>query len=336
MNTNDPSLVLVTGATGAVGPLVVRELCNAGYHVRSLSIDRPTAGVWPEGVDERTGDVTNPADVEAAMHGVGSVVHLAALLHIVNAGPELHHEYERINVGGTATVVRAAANGGVRRVVFFSTIAVYGQSAGKVLTEESPVQPENFYAQTKHTGERIVLDARAADGSHIGAVLRLAAVYGSRVKGNYRSLTRSLARNRFVPIGKGQNRRTLVYDKDVARAAVLAVEKPEAAGKVFNVSDGTFHTVRDIILSICEALGRRPPRMSLPVGVVRTAAGIAEDLAQFVGLRSPVNRAIIEKYTEDIAVDGGRICRELAFSPEYDLAAGWRETVSDMRMQGHL
>jgi UDP-glucose 4-epimerase len=114
------------------------------------------------------------------------------------------------------------------------------------------------------------------------------------------------------------------------------MEKPEAAGKVFNVSDGTFHTVHDIILSICEALGRRPPRICLPVGMVRMAAGITEDLARLVGLRSPVGRAIFEKYTEDIAVDGGRICRELGFNPKYDLAAGWRETVTDMRMRGQL
>jgi nucleoside-diphosphate-sugar epimerase len=102
----------------------------------------------------------------------------------------------------------------------------------------------------------------------LGTVLRLGAVYGSRIKGNYERLTRALAGNLglgnlgtrsrsfdklrmsglfghvpklpFIPIGNGLNRRTLVYDKDVGRAAALAVSHPAAAGRVFNVTDGGF------------------------------------------------------------------------------------------------
>ena len=103
----------------------------------------------------------------------------------------------------------------------------------------------------------------------------LGAVYGSRIKGNYERLTHALARHRFIPIGSGLNRRTLVYDKDVGRAAVLAVSHPAAAGRVFNVTDGTFHTLNEIIESICSALGRKPPRLSLPIGPVR--------LSRFIG-----------------------------------------------------
>ena len=84
-----------------------------------------------------------------------------------------------------------------------------------------------------------------ADGQPLGAVLCLGAVYGSRIKGNYERLTHAMARNRFIPIGNGLNRRMLVYDKDVGRAAVLAVSHPAAAGRVFNVTDGEFHTLRN-------------------------------------------------------------------------------------------
>jgi len=59
-----------------------------------------------------------------------------------------------------------------------------------------------------------------------------------------------LARHRFIPIGNGLNRRTLVYDKDVGRAAVLAVSRPAAAGQVFNVTDGEFHALNEIIESV--------------------------------------------------------------------------------------
>jgi len=94
----------------------------------------------------------------------------------------------------------AAKNAGVKRVVLFSTIAVYGASDGCVLNEMSPTHPDTFYALTKRAAEQIVLNARGADGQPLGAVLRLGAVYGSRIKGNYERLTHALERHRFIPI----------------------------------------------------------------------------------------------------------------------------------------
>ena len=328
---NKSSLVLITGATGAVGPRVVAALHEGGHRVRTLSLDAPPAGAWLEAVDARLGDITDPAAVQAAMQGVDAIVHLAALLHIVNPPPALRSRYERINVGGTANVVEAARQAGVGRVVFFSTIAVYGASAGGVLTEDSPLRPDSFYAQTKVDAERIVLAAKRADGTPLGTVLRLGAVYGARIKGNYERLLQSLARGRFLPVGNGSNRRTLVYDKDVALAAVLALKHSAAAGKIFNVSDGEFHTLNDIISRMCEALDRKPPHWSLPVGPVRFAAGLVEDMARLAGIKPPIMRATIDKYTEDVAVDSQRIQCELGFVPQYDLSAGWRETIGEMR-----
>ena len=93
-----------------------------------------------------------------------AVVHMAALLHIVNPPPELREKYERVNIGGTATVVEAAIKAGVKRVVLFSTIAVYGPSDGCVLNEMSPTHPDTFYAQTKRAAEQIVLNATSIGG----------------------------------------------------------------------------------------------------------------------------------------------------------------------------
>ncbi len=123
------------------------------------------------------------------------------------------------------------------------------------------------------------MNAKRNDGQSLGTVLRLGAVYGSRIKGNYERLTHALARRRFIPIGNGLNRRTLIYDKDVGRATVLTVSHPAAAGRVFNV---------------------------------------------------------IDKYTEDIAVDGSRIQTELGFKPQYDLRSGWQETIQEMCRMGEL
>lgn len=332
---SDPSLVLVTGATGAVGPAVVKELRERGYRVRSLSLDGPP-GEWPADVDVRTGDITNKDDVESAMTGAGSVIHMAALLHRTNVSEDMYPDYERINIDGTMAVARAAIAQGVGRIVFFSTISVYGPSGKRVLTEESPVSPDTIYARTKLAGEAIVLGARDNTGNPIGTVLRLAAVYGANIKGNYRSLTDYLAKKRFIPIGKGENRRTLVHDEDVARSAVLALENPAAAGKVFNVSDGQFHTMREIIAAICKALGRKEPSLYMPECLVRPLVKALVRFTRLTGLKSPFSLDMIDKYTEDLAVDASRIRAVLGFQPKYGLWEGWTEVIREMRRYGRI
>ncbi|MFH1080933.1 MAG: NAD-dependent epimerase/dehydratase family protein [Pseudomonadota bacterium] len=328
--------VLVTGATGAIGPLVVEAFRAAGYSVRTLSIDSPPISAWPDDVEVLIGDVTDASAVHIAMQGVELVIHLAALLHVVNPPEALLEKYKRVNVGGTSTVVAAAIQAGVRRIVFFSTIAVYGQSNGRILTEDTPPYPDTFYARTKLEAEKIVLEAKDEDGRRIGTVLRLGAVYGCSMKGNYRRLVQSLARGRFMPVGNGSNRRTLVYDKDVARAAVLAAIHPNATGRIFNVTDGQFHTMKAVIETLCDALGRKSPRLTLPAGPVRCLVGFLEDCARGCGLHSPIVRATVDKYTEDVAVDGGRFFTQIGFVPQYNLAAGWWEIVAEMRQSGDI
>ena len=282
------------------------------------------------------GDVTDPSVVKSTMAGVDIVIHLAALLHIADPSPELRKEYERINVGGTATVVEAAVEADVKRLLFFSTIAVYGNSNGRILNEDTPVKPDTFYAETKLAAERIVLDAKRADGRPLGTVLRFGAIYGARVKGNYQRLVQALARRRFIPMGDGSNRRTLIYDRDVSVAALLAVQHPNAVGKIYNVSDGKFHTMREVITAICQALGRKPPRFSIPFGLAQLLTGLTEDTLQLIGLEPPIGRKTLDKYTEDIAVDSQLIQRELGFKPQFDLNTGWGDTVTEMRRMGCL
>ena len=326
-----PTTVLVTGATGALGPQVVTALAAAGYAVRVLVRRPPPAGRLPGGVDVQIGDITDASAVAAAMTGCQAVVHMAALLHIVDPAPALRAEYERINVGGTANIVAAAIRAGVERLIFFSTIAVYGDSRGQILDENTPPQPTTLYGQSKLAAEQMVAQAQRADGQALGVILRLSAVYGAGVKGNYERLLHALARGRFLPLGRGQNRRTLVYDRDVAAAVVLALQHPHAAGQVFNVTDGDWHTMQTIIQTMALALGQRPPRFTLPMAPVRWLAGLVEDGAQLVGRPAPIRRATLDKYSEDIAVAGRHIQQTLGFTPRFDLATGWQDAIKRMR-----
>lgn len=329
-------MILVTGATGAVGPRVVETLLKTGHRVRTYSLDPPQPGVSQAGCEARAGDILDANALQQAMQGCAAVIHMAALLHVVNPPPSLRPKYQSINVEGTRQVIQAAIETGLKRIVFFSTIAVYGDSPSGALDEESPTFPSSFYAQSKKEAEQLVLSAHNANGQPLGTVLRLGAIYGAKIKGNYHKLVNALARGRFIPLGKGMNRRTLVYDRDVARAALLAATHPDAAGRIYNVTDGTFHSLSEIIATICSALGRPQPKIQLPVAPVRWAAGVADDMAKMVGLRSPIGRATIDKYLEEVCVSGQQIQNELGFKPQYNLEGGWKETIAEMRAAGTL
>jgi len=97
-----------------------------------------------------------------------------------------------------------------------------------------------------------------------------------------------------------------------------------------------FCTLNEIIEAICFALNRKPPRLSLPVGPMRSLIRLIETGSQAIGLKPPITGDMIDKYTEDIAVDGSLIQKELGFVPQYDLKAGWEETIREMQECGAL
>jgi nucleoside-diphosphate-sugar epimerase len=280
-----------------------------GYAVRALVRRPPIAGELPEGPEIVTGDLID-SDLTRFTRDVDVVVHLAAFLHVRRPSAELLTKYRQINVEGTRRLLDASVDAGVKRFVYFSTIAVYGPNAGNIIDESTPTAASTPYAESKRDAEKLVL------ASKIGVVLRLASVYGERMKGNYRSLVRALRRGTFIGIGRGENRRTLIHEDDAGRAALLAAESDAVVGRIFNVTDGSFHTITEIVAAISRALGRKPPRFHVPLGVARAGMSIV-----------PGGRDLLDKYVEDMAVDGSRFQREIGFKPRVDLENGWQMTV---------
>ncbi len=322
--------VLVTGATGAIGGTLVESLIARGITVRALVRPTTASRAFSSSIEVVTGDITEPRSVARAVEGVSAVYHLAAKLHVPNPAPEMRAEYDRVNVEGTRVLVEAAQSAGVQRLVFFSTISVYGPTGIHSVDEESPPNPDTIYAETKLQAEETVLSARdLCSGKPLAVVLRMAAVYGPRMKGNYLTLINSLRMGRFIPVGNGENLRTLIYERDAVRAAILSGQHPEAAGRIYNVSDGANHTLHEITAAICAAMDRRPPQLYIPVGLAHLVARTA-DYALRLGGGMPRLTAAVDKFTETVAVKAERIRQELGFHPEYDLKRGWEETIAGL------
>lgn len=301
--------------------MLVRHLLRDGQRVRVLTRRRPTVGLLPLGIELVEGEVTDRAAVRRAVGGVDCIYHLAAKLHITAPTPDLRDEYRRVNVDGTRRVAEEADAAQVRRLMQFSTINVYGPSRfGRIHDERSPLNPDSWYAETKAEAEEVALRTTSA------VVLRLAAVYGACMKGNYPRLVEAVRRRRFVRIG-GENRRTLVHVDDVCAAAMLAARHPDAAGEVLNVTDGEIHTMNDIVAAICEALEQPRPRVRIPAAAAWIAAAAVRGCCAMAGRPAPIGPSAIRKLVEDIAVDGTWLQWRLGFVPRYSLWEGWRQAL---------
>ena len=316
---------LVTGATGVIGPDLVKNLIKNGYSVRALSRSKPDPMYFPDAVETIQGDITDRDTLKESVKNVDIVFHLAAKLHSSNPAPSLYAAYRRDNVLGTRRLVTAAKTAAVRRLIFFSTINVYGPGDfKKVFDENSPLNPASVYAETKAQAERIILSEMPS------VVLRLAAVYGPRMKGNYRRLLAALKKRYFLMVGDGRNRRTLVHVQDVCRAAILAAEQEAALGQTYNVTDGEIHTFQEILRVMCSSLGRGCPKLKISENTVRRIMGLLEDAFDFFGQSAPVGRFTVDKLLEDLAVSGDRLIHDLSYRPEIDLETGWKHCIQSL------
>jgi UDP-glucose 4-epimerase len=228
-------------------------------------------------------------------------------------GAALRSEYESINVEATRRLADLASDRGAR-IVFASTINVYGATHGAApRTESDPLNPDSIYAETKVRAEQIVRDAG-------GLVLRLAAVYGPGMKGNYPKLMRLLDRTRVLP-GDGRNRRTLVHVDDAA-AAVIAALALSGAG-TYNVTDARVHTFDEIVRSMQTAIGKNPGVRYIPSKPINAILALPAAVLRVAG-KATDPRSMVNKLIEDIAISGDRFIAESSYRPRVtDLAGAW-------------
>jgi nucleoside-diphosphate-sugar epimerase len=258
--------VLVTGASGFVGQAVVAELLNRGHQV--VAVYGPVSA-FPTGTSNRieyaSADVGEPGSLRAltAFGSVDAVIHAAGIAH--RFGKTDDSEYQRVNIDGVRNVAEVAAHLAAQRFVLISSVLVYGRNDrvdGRPVTEEDRCHPADVYAKSKLEGELAALEVCRSHEIPL-SILRPAPIIGEGSKGNFSRLIEALHRGRFVWVGNGSNRKSLIYVGDVARTAVHLVERSNEDYEIYNVAAESI-AMRDVVNSISLRLGKTPPRIVVP------------------------------------------------------------------------
>lgn len=271
-------MVLVTGADGFLGTHVVRELVRAGYQVRGfVERSRPAKSLRGLPVDLAYGQIYSDEDVLAAVRGCAYVVHSAGSTRTwPNRSPDLH----RVNVEGTACVVRAALRAGVRRVVHVGSASSFG-AGGKAApgTEDAPFANRRLgsgYVDSKYGAHRVVLDAVRDQGlpAVIVAPTFMLGPHDSAPGSGRIILELHAGRIPAIPPG-GKN---FVHVRDVAICVVAALDR---ARRPCYIAGNQNLSYAELFGLIAETTGCRPPRFAAPSAVVKTV-GLVGSMTSWV------------------------------------------------------
>jgi UDP-glucose 4-epimerase len=295
---------LVTGGAGFLGAALANRLVRDGHQVRV--IDDLSAGD-PARLNERVlftrGDVADRPKLWTLLQDVDCVYHLAARVS-VSESILYPRAYNDVNVGGTVSVMEAMRDAGVRRVVFTSSGAVYGEQAEQPVREDHVPNPQSPYAVSKLAAEYYVRTIGALWGIET-VILRIFNAYGpgqslpaSHPPVVPRFLHQALRGGSLVIFGSGGQTRDFVYVDDVVEALVVAATASDVDRRIVNVGTGREISINDLAAQVAQATGQKVDLLHSPAesgGVSHLCADIAiarqllgyepcVDLAQGLGL----------------------------------------------------
>jgi nucleoside-diphosphate-sugar epimerase len=297
---------LITGGSGCLGRALVQKLIERNVAVRLFDL-RPLA---EDRVESVIGDITDEEKIATAMRDVDVVFNLAALQPASRAGGQ----FWRVNVGGTQTVLRAAAEAGVEHVVHLSSSIVYGVPRGRPLRESDALRPIGEYGRSKVEAEERCAQARSQRMSV--SIIRPRVIMGPGRLGLFYILFEWIRRGkRTYMIGSGRNRFQMVYSLDLAEATILAAER--RINEVLNVGSDDVPRVEELLGGLIRHAGTAARLQSLPAAPARVALRIMDRLG--MGPLSAEHYLFADK---DFVLDTSRAKALLDWRPSRgDLAA---------------
>lgn len=322
-----PARVLVTGATGFVGRHFCERLLRDGAEVRGLV--RSAAGL-PEGVvPVPVGGLDDTARIRAALQGVDTVVHLAARVHVMReADADPAAAFERVNVHGTANLRDQAEAAGVQRLLFMSTVSVYGSGAPATVGAATPATPTTPYGRTKLAAEELLRAGARGDGMRVH-ILRPPGIYGPGMKGNIPRLFRAVARGLPIPAPATANRRTLVYVANLVDAGVALLRAGGSAGPIHPVGDAESLSTAELVRGIAAALGRHARILPLPVAALHLVGRFGDQVRRVAPF--PLDSTAVDRLTGSLVVDSSALERDIGWTPPHTVGDGLRASAEWFR-----
>lgn len=308
--------ILVTGASGFVGSAVCHSVVAAGHEciaaVRKADAQTLASAARPVAV----GEINAQTQWAGALVGVDAVIHCAARAHIVqDDSPDSQSEFRRVNVEGTLNLARQAAEYGVKRFIFISSIGVNGSLGETPFLVEDIPNPTEPYAMSKYEAEMGLRQLSEHMGFEL-VVVRPPLVYGPSVPGNFASLLRWVANGVPLPLGSVHNKRSLVGLDNLVDLIMTCVDHPSAGNQVFLVSDGEDVSTTQLLKRVATAMKRPARLIPVPAVLVRFAA-------MLLG-----KRAMARRLLGSLQVDITKTRETLDWNPPVSLDEGLRRCIN--------
>jgi UDP-glucose 4-epimerase len=301
--------VLVTGADGFIGQRLVNyhsSMFTVRAAVRKFK-QRPTVKDVIQ-----IGDVSGTSDWSVALEGINTVVHLAAIAH--NKSNDKNYINE-VNVKGAINLAEQAVASGVKRLIFISSVSVLGNDTVTPFNNFSEVCPLTYIAKCKCTVEHALLKISQKTDMEI-VIIRPPLVYGPGVKANFAGLMKLSSLGIPLPLGGiTQNLRSMVFIDNLVDLIVTCIEHPNAANKVFLVSDDEDLSTTSLLKLFSQSFGKSSFLIPIP-------ASWLEFLGKITG-----KSAVIERLCGSLQLDISDTKNSLNWKPPISVKDGLLKTV---------
>ena len=322
-------VVLVTGATGFIGRHLIPKILEQHASIRVVTRDPTRLPVeWRGLVEVVVGSLTELRVQAAATKGVGLIYSLAAELRDSSL-------MRAINIEAVRGLMEQAAQAGVKRVVYLSSVGVIGAKEAGVVTEGTPCHPRSLYEQTKLEGERIVQEY-AGSGKIEGVILRPTIVFGDRKEGEDDSLLgwlRVVRRERFVFFGK-HGVANYIYVGDVVESLARLSEIPVNGTATYIAADPV--PMSEFVRAMAQVLGVPAPSRRLPLWAAYALGAIGQILNRMFGMSAPLTLSRVRALSSNTVFSGDRLLTELGAPFPYGYQRGLDLTVQWYRSIGQL